>query len=108
MKAIYFSISLLLSLYGCSSKHSQENTNAEIPDSLKRRSAFNTVEELYIVYKIGQDTLDPSGIRCKNVEMKSSSGRIFISCYQENIPEIGDSVWIGYDTTGMPYIVEYH
>jgi hypothetical protein len=98
---------LFLFLYGCTSDRSRENMNADVSDSLRLRPSFNTNEELYIVNKIGLDTVDPNGNKCKNVEMKSISGKIFMSCYQENLPEIGDSIWIGYDKSRMPYLMEY-
>jgi len=85
----------------------EENTNIDVSDTFKSQHAFNQNQVLYIVYKIGQDTVDPNGNKCKNVEMKSASGNLFTSCYQANFPEIGDSVWIGYDKSGMPYILEY-
>src|SRR6478736_4876738 len=96
---------LVLILTSCTSRNPEEISNPITQDTSGRPPAFNANEELYIVFKIGSDTTDPNGNKCKNVEMKSASDKYFTSCIGDDLPAIGDSIWIGYDKSGMPYML---
>ena len=100
-------VSLLMGICfsACTPKR-QKNTSIDKSDSSGSQTYFNRNEELYIVNKIGHDTVDPNGNKCRIVEMISSDNKYFGSCMQENLPEVGDSVWVGIDANGTAYIVK--
>jgi len=97
---------IFLALTGCNLKQPEESTEAKLKDTLQTQTFFNKNEKVYLVQKIGRDTIDPNGNKCNVVEMKNAEGEIFESFYQEgHHVEIGDSVWIGYGASGEAYIV---
>jgi hypothetical protein len=92
-------------LLSCNSRKPQEN-KTDSNDTSAAPYSFNKNEEIYVVSKINEDSIDGSGNTWNWVEMKNSKNEIFKSCIPQSDPmEIGDRVLVGHDDSGKPYIV---
>ena len=109
MKSIFFITGTAFFIWAaCTSKQSPDRSAAGDNDLAKKDSAFNRKQELFIVTYIAGDTVDPLGNPCRWVEMRSSKDSLFTSCFTTTDPvKTGDSIWIGYNDAGVPYIIRY-
>ena len=104
-KRIIFVIGFF-ALTACNHNQTVECREGKSDDSLQTQTFFNKNEKVFVVQKIGADTIDPNGNKCNLVEMKNAEGEIFENFFHKGDPvSIGDSVWIGNDASGKSYIV---
>jgi len=90
-------------LFSCQNKSAETNESsdkAQLNDSLKATSngMFNN-EQLYLVTKVHEDSIDASGNKYSSVEMKNLKNELYHSSGVGDY-KIGDSVWIGKNEAG--------